>query len=48
MTYLSNNPEVAALMGLKAFDRYEKLFTADKMCQSYAALYQRLIDIKSK
>jgi glycosyltransferase involved in cell wall biosynthesis len=48
MTYLWNNPEVAALMGLKAFDRYEKLFTADKMCQAYAALYQRLIDKKSK
>jgi rhamnosyl/mannosyltransferase len=48
MTYLWNNPKVAARMGLKAIERYEALFTADKMCQAYAALYQRLIDEKSK
>ena len=48
MTYLWNNPEVASRMGCKAFDRYETLFTADKMCQAYAALYQRLIGKKSK
>ena len=48
MTYLWNNPEVAARMGLKAVNRYETLFTADKMCKSYADLYQRLIDEKSK
>jgi rhamnosyl/mannosyltransferase len=48
MTYLWNNPEVAARMGIEALDRYEKLFTADKMCQSYAALYRRIIDKKSK
>ena len=48
MTYLWNNPEVAARMGCKALDRYEALFTADKMCQAYAAVYQRLIDEKSK
>jgi glycosyltransferase involved in cell wall biosynthesis len=48
MTYLWDNPKVAARMGLKAIERYEALFTADKMCQAYAALYQRLIDEKSK
>lgn len=48
MTYLWNNPEVAARMGLKAVERYQGLFTADKMCQAYAALYRRLIDEKSK
>ncbi len=48
MSYLWKNPKVAARMGLKAFDRYEKFFTADKMCQAYAELYQRLIDEKSK
>jgi rhamnosyl/mannosyltransferase len=48
MTYLWNNPDAAARMGLNAFDRYQKLFTADKMCQAYATLYQRLIDEKSK
>lgn len=48
MTYLWNNPDVAVRMGHKALARYEKLFTADKMCQSYKALYQRLLDEKSK
>lgn len=48
MSYLWNNPEVAAKMGLKAFDRYKNLFTADKMCQAYAKLYQRLIDAKAE
>lgn len=44
MTYLWNNPEVASRMGLKAVERYETLFTADKMCQAYADLYLRLIN----
>ncbi len=48
MIYLWNNPEVAASMGHKAVARYEKLFTADKMCQSYKTLYQRLIGEKLK
>lgn len=48
MTYLWNNLEVASRMGCKAVNRYETLFTADKMCQAYAALYQRLIGKKSK
>jgi rhamnosyl/mannosyltransferase len=48
MSYLWNNPEVATRMGHKASARYEALFTADKMCQSYKSLYQRLLDEKSK
>ncbi len=48
MSYLWNNPEVAVRMGHEAIARYEKLFTVDKMCQSYKALYQRLLDEKSK
>jgi rhamnosyl/mannosyltransferase len=44
MSYLWDNPEVAASMGCNAIARYEKLFTADKMCKSYKALYQRLLD----
>ena len=46
MAYIWNNPNVAARMGAAAIARYEKLFTADKMCKSYADLYQRLIDEK--
>lgn len=48
MTYLWNNPMVASKMGLRASVRFEQSFTADKMNKSYAALYQRLIDKKSK
>jgi len=48
MSYLWNNPKVAEKMGQKALARYEKLFTADKMCQSYKALYERLLAEKSK
>ncbi len=43
MAYLWNNPEIAERMGINALARYEKLFTADRMCENYAALYQRLI-----
>jgi O-antigen biosynthesis rhamnosyltransferase len=42
MIYLWNNPETAASMGLKAFERYENFFTGDKMCQRYADLYRSL------
>jgi rhamnosyl/mannosyltransferase len=44
MTYLWDNPEVSRNMGLKAALRFSELFTADKMCKSYSALYQRLMD----
>jgi rhamnosyl/mannosyltransferase len=48
MSYLWNKPEVTVRMGHEAIARYEKLFTADKMCQSYKALYRCLLDKKSK
>ncbi|MBU3549916.1 glycosyltransferase [Polynucleobacter sp. MWH-Berg-3C6] len=48
MVYLWNNKTAASMMGLNAFVRYKKFFTADKMCQSYKSLYQRLIYEKSK
>ena len=48
MMYLWNNPDVSARMGHNAAARFEKLFTADKMCQSYKVLYRRLFDEKSK
>ena len=47
MTKLWNSPDLAKQMGLKAAERYFKFFTADKMCQSYKDLYQRIIDTKS-
>ncbi len=48
MSYLWDNPRIAKRMGANASKRYEQLFTADKMCQGYANLYQRLIDKKSR
>jgi glycosyltransferase involved in cell wall biosynthesis len=48
MHFLWDNPEIASRMGNEAAKRYLDLFTADKMCKKYAALYQRLIDEKSK
>lgn len=48
MSYLWNNPDIAARMGFKAIRRYEELFTAERMCQSYADLYQRLINKRQK
>lgn len=48
MHFLWDNPEIASRMGNEAAKRYLDLFTADKMCEKYAALYQRLIDEKSR
>jgi rhamnosyl/mannosyltransferase len=48
MLFLWDNPKVALKMGLKASERFLKLFTANKMCQSYATLYHRLINNKLK
>jgi rhamnosyl/mannosyltransferase len=45
MTTLWNDRGLAGRMGLKATQRYEEVFTAERMVQSYAALYQ---DILSK
>jgi rhamnosyl/mannosyltransferase len=44
MRQLWDNPNHAAAMGKKAFARYLSHFTADRMCQSYADLYQRLLN----
>lgn len=44
MVYLWDNPEIATQMGLKAAERFEQLFTADKMCQAYVEIYRRLIN----
>jgi len=43
MTSLWNNRELAARMGVKANLRYEEVFTAKKMVESYAALYRDML-----
>lgn len=42
MTYLWERPELAAQMGQLAEQRYQDLFTADKMVRSYVDLYHEL------
>ncbi len=44
MDYLWRNPEKAAIMGRKAEERFEELFDADKMANSYFELYQKIYD----
>ena len=44
MLQLWEHPEQAAEMGKKAHARYLSHFTADRMCQSYADLYRRLVE----
>jgi rhamnosyl/mannosyltransferase len=44
MTWLWDHPEEASLMGKKARARYEALFTAKQMSQSYYDLYQALLN----
>jgi glycosyltransferase involved in cell wall biosynthesis len=44
MAELWNSPELALLMGKNAAERFESLFTADKMCRSYLSLYNQLLD----
>lgn len=44
MTRLWNHPDQALLMGKKAYARYQELFTAKQMAQSYYSLYQRLLN----
>jgi glycosyltransferase involved in cell wall biosynthesis len=41
---IKNNPDLVAQFGNNARMRYEKLFTAEKMVQSYSNLYIELID----
>lgn len=43
MRHLWENPQRAAQMGDCARQRYEQLFTADKMCASYAELYRKAL-----
>jgi rhamnosyl/mannosyltransferase len=43
MTWLWTHPNQAAEMGKKAQARYEELFTAKQMAQSYYELYQKLL-----
>ncbi|MDP2804655.1 MAG: glycosyltransferase family 4 protein [Gallionellaceae bacterium] len=43
MRYLWENPDSAHQMGLRAEERYWKLFTADRMAESYANLYKELL-----
>jgi glycosyltransferase involved in cell wall biosynthesis len=43
MSYLWTHPEVANSMGRKASERFQSLFTAEKMRQSYLNLYRRLL-----
>ncbi|MBV2234459.1 MAG: glycosyltransferase, partial [Sterolibacterium sp.] len=43
MDFLWQRPEDAAAMGRRAAERYEALFTAEKMAASYLALYRELL-----
>ena len=43
MNTLWNDRAMAGRMGIKAAQRYEEVFTAEKMVRSYAALYQELV-----
>lgn len=44
MTWLWEHPEKAKQMGQRARERYETLFTAKQMSQSYFELYQKLLN----
>lgn len=44
MTWLWTHPEQAKVMGKRARARYEVLFTAKQMAQSYFELYQKLVN----
>ena len=44
MTWLREHPGRAYEMGAQAKERYESLFTAQKMAQSYFELYQKLVN----
>lgn len=44
MDFLWNNPQAAREMGARAEARYWNLFTADKMTESYAQLYRKLLE----
>jgi glycosyltransferase involved in cell wall biosynthesis len=44
MRTLWEQPELAAAMGQRAAERYQELFTAERMAGSYLALYRELAD----
>ncbi|KQW89218.1 glycosyl transferase family 1 [Massilia sp. Root418] len=44
MRTLWEQPELAAAMGRRAAERYQELFTAERMAGSYLALYRELAD----
>lgn len=48
LAYLLDNPQAAADMGKRAYERYRDLFTADKMAQNYVRLYQEVLKNKSQ
>jgi glycosyltransferase involved in cell wall biosynthesis len=44
MELLDRDPALAAEMGMRARKRYEQLFTAKRMAESYVSLYRRVLD----
>jgi glycosyltransferase involved in cell wall biosynthesis len=46
MDTLANNPEMATAMGQAARQRYETLFTSEKMGRDYMSVYEKLLDLK--
>ena len=48
MKYLWNHPDVAAEMGKRAEVRYWTHFTAEKMCEEYSNLYQKVLASSAK
>ncbi|HLD65992.1 MAG TPA: glycosyltransferase family 4 protein [Pseudomonas sp.] len=47
MRQLWNNPQQAAQMGLRGEQRYQQLFTAERMGRAYAQLYRELLAEKA-
>ncbi len=43
MQTLIDNPQRAAQMGVKAEQRYQEMFTAERMAKNYLRLYQELL-----
>ena len=45
MTWIWNHPYHAVEMGKQSYARYEELFTAKQMAQSYYELYQKMLNL---
>jgi len=43
MNFIWNNDDVARGMGKEAYERYNSIFTAEKMCENYVSLYNKII-----